>query len=103
MALGTYLAARHFLIEQRERTAFRQAFADASFVREGMLTRGAKVSDVLGAVSPPADAAIVVRRGGRSFSSSLDFAEKDVPAHLRRAAADGSSSLSWQEVRAVLR
>ena len=97
MALGTYLAARHFLIEQRERTAFRQAFADASFVREGLLTRGAKVSDVLGAVSPPADAAIVVRRGGRSFSSSLDFADKDVPAHLRRAAADGSSSLSWQD------
>ncbi len=95
MALGTYLAARAFLVDQRERTATRQAFTDASFVRDGLLTRGAKVSDVLGLVSLPADAAIVVRRGDRWFSSSLEVGEADVPAALRQAAADGSASMSW--------
>ena len=38
MALGTYLAARHYLVDQRERTALRQAYTDASFVRDGLLT-----------------------------------------------------------------
>ncbi len=96
MALGTFLAARHYLVDQRERTALRQAYTDASFVRDGLLTSGAKVSDVLGAVSPPADAVIVVRRGDQWFSSSLDVGEDAVPMQLREAAADGSASLTWQ-------
>ncbi len=29
LAIGTYLAARHYLIERRQQTALRQAFADA--------------------------------------------------------------------------
>ena len=99
MALGTYLAARHYLVDQRERTALRQAYTDASFVRDGLLTSGAKVSDVLGAVSPPADAVIVVRRGDQWFSSSLDVGEDAVPPRLREAAADGSASLAWQHAR----
>ena len=99
MALGTYLAARHYLVDQREHTALRQAYTDASFVRDGMLTAGAKVSDVLGAVSPPADAVIVVRQGDRWFSSSLDVGEDAVPPQLREAAADGSASLAWQHGR----
>ena len=48
LAAGTYFVARHYLVDQRERTATRQAFADASFVRDGLLTSGAQVSDVLG-------------------------------------------------------
>ncbi len=96
MAVGTYLAARHYLVDQRERTALRQAFTDASFVRDGLLTAGAEVSDVLGAVSPPAESAILVRRGDGWFSSSLQVGEDDVPQSLRDAAADGSASLAWQ-------
>ena len=42
------------LIDQRERTATRQAFIDAALVRDGLQTPGAQVSDVLGSVSPPA-------------------------------------------------
>ncbi len=51
--MGTYFAARHQLIEQRERTATRQAFADAALVRDSLLTSGAQVSDILGSISPP--------------------------------------------------
>ena len=56
LALGTYFAARHQLVDQRERTATRQAFADAALVRDSLLTSGAEVSDVLGSLSPPAGA-----------------------------------------------
>ena len=48
LALGTYFSARHLLVEQRERTATRQAFTDGALVRDSLLTSGAQVSDVLG-------------------------------------------------------
>ena len=51
LALGTYFSARHFLLEQRERTALRQAFTDSALVRDSLLTSGAEVSDVLGSPS----------------------------------------------------
>ena len=35
LAAGTYFVVRHYLITQRESSAMRQAFADASFVRDG--------------------------------------------------------------------
>lgn len=96
MALGTYVAAREYLIEQRERSALRQAFSDAARVRDGLLTSGAEVSDVLGAVSPPADAAIVLRRGDRWYTTSLAAGEADIPAAARDAALEGSTSITWQ-------
>jgi hypothetical protein len=72
LATGTYAAARHLLVEQRERTALRQAYADAALVRDKLLTSGAQVSEVLGSISPPAGAVMYVHRSGRWYSSSLD-------------------------------
>lgn len=95
MALGTYLAARNYLIDQRERAAMRQAFTDASFLQDGLLTSGASVSEALGAVSPPADAVLVVRRRDEWFSSSLQVGEDDVPARLRAEVGDGSAAVAW--------
>ncbi|HEX7189556.1 MAG TPA: HAMP domain-containing sensor histidine kinase [Actinomycetes bacterium] len=97
MALGTYLLARNYLVDQRERTASRQAFTHASSVRDGLLTSGARVSDVLGALSLPSDGTVVVRRDDTWFSSSLDIGEDDIPAELREMAADGSVGLTWQD------
>jgi signal transduction histidine kinase len=95
MAVGTYLAARNYLVEQRERTALQQAYSNASYVRDGLLTRGAQVTDVLGSVAPPAEAAIVVRRGDQWFSSSLQTGQTAVPGALREAADGGQVSLGW--------
>ena len=95
MALGTYLTARDYLIDQREAGALRQAFSDASRVRDGLLTSGATVSDVLGTVSPPANAAVVVRRGDRWFSSSLQTGQGDIPVETRDAVGADSAALSW--------
>jgi signal transduction histidine kinase len=95
LALGTYLAARHYLIEQREHTAVRQAFVDAAYVRDGLRTAGLSVSDVLGTVSPPADSTVLVHRGGRWFSSSLQAGAEVVPAGLQEAVAGGAVSVVW--------
>ncbi len=83
LAAGAYFVVRHYLVEQRERTATRQAFADASFVRDGLLTSGAQVSDVLGNAAPPADTDILVHRYGRWFSSSLQTDAHNVPDTVR--------------------
>jgi signal transduction histidine kinase len=97
IAVGTYLVARGYLLEQRERTATRQAFVNASYVRDGLLTSGAEVSDVLGSVSPPADATVLVRRGDGWFSSSLEVGSDAVPTGLRAAVGDGSVAVVWEE------
>lgn len=97
LAAGTYLVVRHYLIEQRESSAMRQAFADASYVRDGLLTSGARVSDVLGDVAPPADSDLVVRRGGRWFSSSLQSDADAVPAAARRSVASGQPVMVWAD------
>lgn len=96
MAVGTYLAARNYLVDQREQAALRQAYADASYVRDGLLTSGAEVSDVLGSVSPPADATVLVRRGDHWFSSSLQVGVGTLPGHLRDAVAAGTVAVTWQ-------
>ncbi|GAB3591768.1 HAMP domain-containing sensor histidine kinase [Angustibacter peucedani] len=97
LAAGTYFVVRHYLIEQRESSAMRQAFADASYVRDGLLTSGARVSDVLGDVAPPADSDVVVHRGGRWFSSSLQSDAAAVPAAARSTVEDGRSVMVWSQ------
>lgn len=95
LALGTYLSARHLLVDQRERTATRQAYTDAALVRDSLLTSGAQVSDVLGAISPPAGVVIYVRRNGEWYSSTLDNARPDLTSSVQPIVAQGSVGLAW--------
>ncbi len=95
LAVGTYLTARHFLVEQRQATAARQAFVDAAFVRDGLLTSGSKVSDVLDSTSPPPGAVIIVNRDGLWYSSSLDDGAEAVPAGVRELVDDGTAARAW--------
>lgn len=95
LALSTYVAARHYLVDQRERTALRQAFVDASVVRDGLLTAGAHESDVIGSVSPPAGSDILLYRDGQWFSSSLREGSASVPAQVLSNSLAGTASLAW--------
>ena len=91
LAGGTYLAARGFLIVQREQTAAQQAFASASVVRDGLLTRGSDVIEVLSSLPTSSGSVVLVRRDEHWYSSSLNVAEDAIPADVRevhRAAAD---------------
>ena len=96
LALGTYFSARHLLIDQRERTATRQAYADAALVRDSLLTPGAEISDVLGALSPPPG-----RRSTSGATATGTPRRSTAPAreHGRgpAAVADGSVGVGWTE------
>ncbi|MGL5859507.1 MAG: ATP-binding protein [Angustibacter sp.] len=99
LALGTYLVARGSLVNQRERSATVQAFAAASTVRDGLRTTGVPVSEVLAAASAPAGSTILVNRGGRWFSSSLQVGAEEVPGALQDSVSDGSAGVLWTRVR----
>ncbi len=98
LALGTYFAARHLMVEQRERLAIRQAFADASVVRDSLLTSGAEVDEVLGAVAPPAGVVVHLHRGGRWYSSSLESPGYEVTSAVRPVVEDGDAAFSWTKL-----
>ncbi|HZI96425.1 MAG TPA: HAMP domain-containing sensor histidine kinase [Actinomycetales bacterium] len=95
LAIGTYLVARNYLVDQRESAALGQGFADASFVREGLLTAGTPVSDVLGTVVPPADSVLLVHQDGEWYSSSLTLGEDVVPPPLVEQVEAGAAGLVW--------
>ena len=97
MSLGTHLVARDYLVEQRERTAERQAFVNASYVRDGLLTAGADVSEVLGSTSPPQSSVLLVRRGEDWFSSALDIGSSALPRGLRDQVRSGDAATLWAE------
>ena len=46
LSVGTYLIARHYLMDQRQATALRQSYADASFVLDGLLWPGNRLLPV---------------------------------------------------------
>jgi signal transduction histidine kinase len=97
LSLGTYVSARHLLLDQRERTALRQAYADAALVRDGLSTSGTGVGEALGAVTPPAGASMYVHRGGQWYSSSLDQSGETLTSVVRSTVEGGSVGLGWTD------
>ena len=98
LSLGTYFSARHLLVEQRERTALRQAFTDAALVRDSLLTSGSEVSEVLGSISPPSGAVMYLHRDDTWYSSSLDQPRQGVTDAVARTVDAGSVGLAWTDL-----
>ena len=98
LSLGTYFSARHLLVEQRERTALRQAYTDAALVRDSLLTSGSEVSDVLGSISPPTGAVIYLHRNDTWYSSSLDQPGQGVTDAVAPMVEAGSVALAWTDL-----
>ncbi len=120
LSLGTYLVAQEYLVSQRERGATGAAYADASYVREGLLSGDRPVSDVLGEVAPPAGSTLFVELDGDWYSTSLSLDDEAVPSeiktlvepggcrsgldqHRRRAGRGGRPAVASPGQRVVLR
>ena len=99
LSIGTYLVARHYLIDQRQQTALRQTYADASFVADGLRTQGAKVPEVLGSVNAPSGSELIVHLGERWFSSSLTQGPQTVPASVQDGVRAGDVTYVWTRVQ----
>jgi signal transduction histidine kinase len=95
LATGTYLLAHGYLVDQRERSASRSAFADAAVVRDGLLVTGRPVSEVLGSITPGTTSVVVLEVRGARYSSSLTVSESDVPAAVRSAVDAGRPVRAW--------
>jgi signal transduction histidine kinase len=87
----TFLLARSYLLDQREDSLTRQAFAVANVLDSRLSTAGAEVGDVLGELAPPGGADVVVRQAGSWYSSSLDVGARDVPTALQEIVRSGSA------------
>lgn len=98
LAGGTYLAAREFLIGQREQTAAQQAFASASMVRDGLRTRGSDVIEVLASVPGSSGSVVLVKRQERWYSSSLNVAEDAIAPEVRQVVRSGAAGVAWSRL-----
>lgn len=87
----TFVLARGYLLDQRERSATRQAFMDADLLRSRLSTSGTDVGDALADLVPSGGSDVVVRSRGAWYSSGLDVGGNDVPAELS-ALVDGGSA-----------
>ncbi|TFV64067.1 UNVERIFIED_ORG: HAMP domain-containing protein [Bacillus sp. AZ43] len=88
----TFLLARSYLLDQREASLTRQAFADANVLDSRLSTAGTDVGELLGELVPSGGADVVVRSDGAWYSSSLDVGARDVPRDLQRLIADGPAA-----------
>ena len=79
----TFLLARSYLLDQREASLTRQAFADANVLDSRLATAGTEVGDVLDELVPSGGADVVLHSGDSWYSSSLDVGARDVPGDLR--------------------
>ena len=91
LVVTTYLLARNYLVDQRERALTQQAFADANVLRNRLATAGADVGLVLSELVPSGDADLVVRSEGAWYSSALDVGGRDVPTDLQAVVASGAA------------
>ena len=73
----TWLLARGYLVDQRERSLTRQALADANVLSSRLATAGTDVGEAVAELVPSGGADVVVRNGDSWYSSSLDVGARD--------------------------
>ncbi|MGN6243923.1 MAG: sensor histidine kinase [Motilibacteraceae bacterium] len=86
----TFLLARSYLLDSRERSSTRQAYVDANLLRARLSTAGTKVGDAI-ADLVPGSGDVVVRSAGTWYSSSLDVGHDDVPEALQSVVDGGDA------------
>ncbi len=89
LAMSTFVFARAYLYDQRERTVVRQAALDAVFVSDQLDNADADIPDILSTAGPSESGTIVVERGGQWYSSSLGVGREVVPVALRERVDGG--------------
>ena len=89
LATFTFLAARSYLLDQRERTAIRQTYLDGRSLRSRLATPGGTITDVLAAADPPPNGAFVLRRNGQWYSTTLGVDPPTVPVALQQQVSSG--------------
>jgi signal transduction histidine kinase len=95
LSVGTYLTARHYLMDQRQATALRQSYADANFVLDGLQAKDARIPEVLSSVNAPVDSELVVHKDDRWYSSALARGAQTIPTEVRDGVVGGAVTFGW--------
>lgn len=90
MGVGTYLAARQFIVHQRESSAIHQTFADAELVARSDLAQPVDVLESLDA--SVSGSRSVLERHGQWYAASIPVGRTAVPEGLRQLVAKGSAA-----------
>jgi len=93
-AITTFLSTRHYLLDQRERSALRQAYNDAARVKAALL-HGADVQRTLNAVHMSSHASVYVRVNGRWYGAARAADRRTTTRHVAPAVRRGSVAFSW--------
>jgi len=99
LAVSVFTISRGYLVEQRERSAGRQAAADADIVRSQLAEGGLSAYDVLATLDPPAETALVLRWHGGWFGSEPGIGPDQVPVELRSEVDAGARATVPATVR----
>jgi len=91
LAVVTYVLSDQYLTDQRERSAQRQAFLYARFIRDD-LRRGADEAFSLLSLDLPTGSSVLLHRGGQWYASPADTPRMVLPTALRRAIARGGAA-----------
>lgn len=91
LATFTFLAARGYLLRERERAAIRQTYFDAAIVRNRLNAPGTEVTAALAAADLPRNVAFVVHREGTWYSTRLGVDPPTVPKALQQKVHSGQA------------
>lgn len=103
LATITYELSRTYLLRQRERTATRQAFVNAGFVRDRLQQGQVDVAPVLESLATATDSDSFVHFGGQWYGTTLADAADVLPANVRGVVDDGSAVTRWYRTSAGTR
>jgi two-component system sensor histidine kinase MtrB len=91
LSVITYELARTYLLRQREKTATRQAFVNAGFVRDRLQLGQVDVAPVLESLATTADSDSFVNARGQWYATTLADAADVLPGNVRAGVEDGSA------------
>ena len=88
----SYFTTRHFLLAGRESAAQHQAFANASVVRDSLLSGAHNYVSLLANIDAGSDAHSVLFHQSKSYASSLSVSASSIPFALRRDVLAGNAA-----------
>lgn len=91
LALATFFVARSYLLDQRERSAQQQAFANARLTRSALRANSTDVTPLLTTIRGDSGSDVILRLSQSWYASSVALGEDDIPADLLQVIDEGDA------------
>ncbi|MCT2584405.1 HAMP domain-containing sensor histidine kinase [Actinophytocola gossypii] len=103
LAISVFTVCRGYLVDQRERSAERQAGADADLLGSRLDSAGAYPARVLATLDPPVDSVLLLSWRDEWFSSEPAVGPDDLPGELTDAVTGGTDTGGTDTVSVTVR